>query len=120
MGCVSAGGVGARLVGLDFLDPIAGILVGAMIIKAGASIGLESLQELTDQSMDKELLDEVSAEVRALAAEPGCSCVCAINCHGVGCWRHAYFVGRVLSRGLGFVHSENTPHGTLCSGGHGD
>ena len=59
--------------GAEFLDPVAGMMVGAMIIKAAASIGLESIRELTDQSMDEQLLEGVGAMVR----------VCVCGCVGV-------------------------------------
>lgn len=52
-------GVGGAILGYSFLDPIAGILVSGWILKAGISIGYESLKELTDAETNNEIIEEV-------------------------------------------------------------
>jgi len=78
-----AGGLAARFMGAEFLDPVAGMMVGAMIIKAAASIGLESIRELTDQSMDEQLLEGVGAMVRVCVCVSVCVCAGVCGCVGV-------------------------------------
>ena len=52
-------GVGGAMLGYSFLDPIAGILVSGWILKAGFSIGYESLKELTDAETNEEIIIQV-------------------------------------------------------------
>jgi len=49
-------GIGGAMVGFPYLDPLAGMAVAAMIIKMGVTMGWESIKELTDASLDKEML----------------------------------------------------------------
>jgi divalent metal cation (Fe/Co/Zn/Cd) transporter len=41
---------------VPLLDPLAGVLVSALILKEGASIGSQALGELTDSQVEPELL----------------------------------------------------------------
>ncbi len=50
--------LGARM-GYPALDPIAGIVVAAMIIKVGVELYLKSVSELVDESADEETIDEI-------------------------------------------------------------
>lgn len=52
-------GVSGAIFGYVFLDPIAGILVSGWILKAGFSIGYESLKELTDGETNEEIIIQV-------------------------------------------------------------
>lgn len=50
--------LGARM-GYPALDPIAGIVVAAMIIKVGVELYLKSVSELVDESADEETIEEI-------------------------------------------------------------
>ena len=41
---------------MPLLDPLAGVIVSALILKEGASIGSQALRELTDSQVEPELL----------------------------------------------------------------
>lgn len=65
---VVAVGIGGSLLGFNFADAVAAIVVGAMIVKAGAQFAWEALRELIDTGLSA---DEVQAIRRTLAATPG-------------------------------------------------
>ncbi|TMW60263.1 hypothetical protein Poli38472_000305 [Pythium oligandrum] len=58
---VALGGILGTMAGMPLLDPAAGIAVSAMIIKTGAEISLDSVRELTDKSVEAEVLELLSA-----------------------------------------------------------
>ncbi|GAB9466902.1 hypothetical protein Gpo141_00004266 [Globisporangium polare] len=63
---VALGGIVGTMAGMPLLDPAAGIAVAAMIVKTGGEICLDSVRELTDKSVEAEileLLNEVSRNV---------------------------------------------------------
>ena len=45
--------------GIPLMDPIAGVLVAGLIIKTGINIGYESIRELTDETVEEEVLSEL-------------------------------------------------------------
>lgn len=45
--------------GYPALDPIAGVVVAAMIIKVGIELYLKSVRELVDESADDETIEEI-------------------------------------------------------------
>ena len=45
--------------GIPMMDPIAGVLVAGLIVKAGIDIGYESLRELTDEIPEEEVISEL-------------------------------------------------------------
>ncbi len=45
--------------GIPMMDPIAGVLVAGLIVKAGINIGYENLRELTDEIPEKEVISEL-------------------------------------------------------------
>lgn len=65
---VVAAGIGGALLGFNFADGVAAIIVGAMIVKAGAGFAWEALRELIDTGLSTE---EVQAIRRTLAETPG-------------------------------------------------
>lgn len=65
---VVAAGIGGALLGFNFADAVAAIVVGAMIVKAGARFAWEALRELIDTGLSAE---EVQAIRRTLADTPG-------------------------------------------------
>ncbi|GFY98734.1 cation efflux family protein [Actinidia rufa] len=50
-------GVGGSMLGVKFLDPLAGIVVSGMIFKAGLETGYQSLLELVDAAVPSQQLD---------------------------------------------------------------
>jgi hypothetical protein len=54
-------GVGGSLLGVVWLDALAAIVVGAMIIKMGASLAWQNLSELVDTGVDEETLVKIRA-----------------------------------------------------------
>lgn len=52
-------GIGGSQIGVPLMDPIAGILVGGLIIKTGIDIGYESIKELTDETVEDEIINEL-------------------------------------------------------------
>jgi len=50
--------VGAQW-GVPLMDPIAGMLVAGLIIKTGIDIGYESIRELTDETVEEEVISEL-------------------------------------------------------------
>ncbi len=52
-------GISGAIYGYPILDPIAGIVVAAMIIKAAVSIYLEAIHQLMDTAPDREVIEEI-------------------------------------------------------------
>ena len=55
--------------GIPMMDPIAGVLVAGLIVKAGIDIGYESLRELTDEIPEEEViieLEKILADVKGV------------------------------------------------------
>ena len=52
-------GIGGAQWGVPLMDPIAGMLVAGLIIKTGIDIGYESIRELTDETVEEEILIEL-------------------------------------------------------------
>lgn len=65
---VVAAGVGGAVLGFPFADAVAAIVVGGMIVKAGAGFAWEAIRELIDTGLDAE---EVATIRRVLAQTPG-------------------------------------------------
>ncbi len=70
---VSLLGVAGAGLGAPYLDPVAGLLVSGMVLKAGANVGWEAVQDLTDRTRDsdKEVVRGVYAIAKSLADSPG-------------------------------------------------
>ena len=52
-------GAGGAWLGFRFLDPIAAIIVGLMIVKMAWQFGWNSIRELVDTGLDEEVLQEI-------------------------------------------------------------
>ena len=52
-------GIGGAQWGIPLMDPIAGVLVAGLIIKTGIDIGYESIRELTDETVEEEVISEL-------------------------------------------------------------
>ncbi|MGM0593046.1 MAG: cation diffusion facilitator family transporter [Pseudomonadota bacterium] len=56
-------GVGGTMAGLEYLDAIAAVLVGAMVAKIGWSLAWHSLHELVDTALDPERVEVIRHEI---------------------------------------------------------
>lgn len=65
---VVAAGIGGALLGFNFADAVAAIIVGAMIVRAGLRFALEALRELIDTGLDAE---ELAAIRQTVTTSPG-------------------------------------------------
>lgn len=65
---VVAAGVGGALLGLNFADAVAAIIVGAMIVRAGLRFAWQALRELIDTGLSAE---ELAAIRQTVTATPG-------------------------------------------------
>lgn len=65
-------GVGGAVLGLPFLDPLAGIFVSGMIIRAGFQTGYQSLQELVDSAVPDSVLSPFKETVMKVKGVEGC------------------------------------------------
>lgn len=61
-------GIAGNLLGYPFLDPVAALIVGIMILKMGWTFGWEALHDLMDQAGNAE---EVAAIEQTIRAHPG-------------------------------------------------
>ncbi|KAJ0405325.1 hypothetical protein ATCC90586_008138 [Pythium insidiosum] len=70
---VAMAGIGLSLVGMPMFDPIAGMLVGGIILKMGGQIGWDAVRDLCDAQLApqvvQELHDAAEAVVRASQGE---------------------------------------------------
>ncbi|KAL3683822.1 hypothetical protein R1sor_001844 [Riccia sorocarpa] len=65
-------GVGGALLGMPLLDPVAGLLVSGMIIKAGMETGYQSLQDLVDIGAPESVLSPIRSTVLQVPGVEGC------------------------------------------------
>ncbi|KDP28108.1 hypothetical protein JCGZ_13879 [Jatropha curcas] len=65
-------GVGGSILGIKFLDPLAGLVVSGMILKAGLEIGYQSVFELVDAAIPAEDLDPVRQTILQVEGVKGC------------------------------------------------
>ncbi|GAB2281785.1 hypothetical protein Dimus_016351 [Dionaea muscipula] len=65
-------GVGGSILGLKFLDPLAGLVVSVLILKAGLETGYESIMELVDAAVPQSLLDPYRETILKVEGVMGC------------------------------------------------
>jgi cation diffusion facilitator family transporter len=65
---VAACGIGGSLLGVRWLDPLAAVIVGFMIMRMGWEFSWESLRELMDEGLSPQVLDEIRT---TLSETPG-------------------------------------------------
>ncbi|XP_002467866.2 metal tolerance protein 2 isoform X2 [Sorghum bicolor] len=65
-------GVGGSILGLPLLDPLAGLVVSGMILKAGIQTGYESVMELVDAAVDPSLLEPIKETILRVHGVKGC------------------------------------------------
>jgi len=59
-------GVGGTMAGLEYLDSVAAVLVGAMIAKIGWDLAWQSVHELVDTGLDPERVEVIRQEILAV------------------------------------------------------
>ena len=65
-------GIVGNLMGYPFLDPIAALIVGLMVLKMGWDFGWEALHDLMDQSADDAEMDTIRETILATPGVRGC------------------------------------------------
>ncbi|XP_042517454.1 metal tolerance protein 2-like [Macadamia integrifolia] len=65
-------GVGGSILGVKFLDPLAGLIVSGMILKAGVQTGYQSVMELVDAGVEPYLLDLFKQTILQVEGVRGC------------------------------------------------
>ncbi|OVA04320.1 Cation efflux protein [Macleaya cordata] len=65
-------GVGGSILGVKFLDPLAGLLVSGMILKAGAESGYYSVMELVDAGVPLPDLEPIKQTILQVDGVLGC------------------------------------------------
>ncbi|CAH2057613.1 unnamed protein product [Thlaspi arvense] len=65
-------GVGGSILGVKFLDPLAGLVVSAMIFKAGLETGHQSVLELVDAAIPAQQLEPIRQTILQVEGVKGC------------------------------------------------
>ncbi|KAA8549188.1 hypothetical protein F0562_000872 [Nyssa sinensis] len=65
-------GVGGSILGVKFLDPLAGLIVSGMILKAGLETGYQSVLELVDAAVPSHVLDPFKQTILQVEGVKGC------------------------------------------------
>ncbi|KAG6575848.1 Metal tolerance protein C1, partial [Cucurbita argyrosperma subsp. sororia] len=65
-------GVGGSILGVKFLDPLAGLVVSGMILKAGLETGYQSILELVDAAIPADQIDPVRKTILQVEGVKGC------------------------------------------------
>uniref|UniRef100_A0A1J3E798 Metal tolerance protein C1 n=1 Tax=Noccaea caerulescens TaxID=107243 RepID=A0A1J3E798_NOCCA len=65
-------GVGGSILGVNFLDPLAGLLVSTSIIKAGLETGRQSVLELVDAAIPAQKLEPIRQTILQVEGVKGC------------------------------------------------
>ncbi|KAJ8898802.1 hypothetical protein K2173_007227 [Erythroxylum novogranatense] len=65
-------GVGGSILGVKFLDPLAGLFVSGMILKAGLETGYQSVMELVDAAIPVEHLESIKGTILQVEGVKGC------------------------------------------------
>ncbi|XP_020587094.1 metal tolerance protein 2 [Phalaenopsis equestris] len=65
-------GVGGSLIGVPFVDPLAGIVVAGMIFKAGIESGYQSVMELVDAGAPQSVLAPIRQTINQVEDVKGC------------------------------------------------
>lgn len=60
-------GIGGTMAGLPYLDAIAAVLVGVMIVHIGWSLSWGAMQELVDASLEEEKVDEIREIINSVS-----------------------------------------------------
>ncbi|RVX20498.1 Metal tolerance protein C1 [Vitis vinifera] len=63
---------GGSILGVKFLDPLAGLVVSGMILKAGLGTGYQSVMELVDAAVPVQQLDPIKETILQVDGVKGC------------------------------------------------
>ncbi|KAL3531441.1 hypothetical protein ACH5RR_010763 [Cinchona calisaya] len=66
-------GVGGSILGVRFLDPLAGLVVSGMILKAGLETGYQSVLELVDAAIPSQLMEPYRHSILQVEGVKGCN-----------------------------------------------
>lgn len=83
---VALGGIGGAVCGLPVLDSLGGVVVAAMVSKVGIEMAFENFGQLTDASVEDEVLEKISALAAGDADVVG---VASVRCRRLGPYLHA-------------------------------
>ncbi|KAA3471047.1 metal tolerance protein C1-like [Gossypium australe] len=70
--CLVHGDLGGSILGVKFLDPLAGLVVSGMILKAGLETGYQSVLELVDAALPTEQLEPINQTILQVKGVKGC------------------------------------------------
>jgi len=65
-------GVGGSILGVNFLDPLAGLVVSTMIVNAGLKTGHQSILELVDAAIPAQQLEPIRQTILQVEGVKGC------------------------------------------------
>ncbi|XP_078435392.1 cation efflux family protein [Wolffia australiana] len=65
-------GIGSAILGMPLIDPLAGLVVSGMILKAGLKSGYNSLMELLDAGVPRYILSPIKETIRLAEGVKGC------------------------------------------------
>ncbi|CAI9105346.1 OLC1v1004252C1 [Oldenlandia corymbosa var. corymbosa] len=66
-------GVGGSILGVRFFDPLAGLVVSGMILKAGLDTGYQSILELVDAAVPSQLMEPYKHTILQVEGVKGCN-----------------------------------------------
>lgn len=66
---VAMGGIGLSLAGLPMFDPLAGMLVGGIILKMGGEIGFSAMKELCDAQLPEKIVQSLDYAVQQVVSQ---------------------------------------------------
>lgn len=64
-------GIGGAMLGLPILDPIAGVVISLMIVKASADIFVDAVKKMEDRACDEETAGRIKSAVARVAGVEG-------------------------------------------------
>jgi cation diffusion facilitator family transporter len=94
-------GIGGALLGYTYLDSIAAVIVGILIVKMGAELAWVSIRELVDTGLDSTMVESMR---RVITAIPGVKAIHQLRTRTMG---HAILVD---------VHIQVTPYLSVSEG----
>jgi divalent metal cation (Fe/Co/Zn/Cd) transporter len=87
---VVAAGIAGALLGFNFADAVAAIIVGAMIVRAGFSFAWAAIRELIDTGLSSEEVEAIRQTIAGTPASSACMS-CARGAWRTRCWSTPMF-----------------------------
>nr|GEX29496.1 metal tolerance protein 2 [Tanacetum cinerariifolium] len=103
-------GVGGSILGVSFLDPLAGLVVSGMIFKAGVQTGYQSILELVDAAIPSRDLDPFRKTVVQVDGVKASFLTFLITCMGVDTLGEGGLVDPLCSISTAHQIGENVRH----------